>query len=92
LIICDEHTVRALVVGRLHATAAAEREIVNRCRSTKVRLKSQVSGEDMKLMRAFSAMLSTAILSLARSMDTSHLYSRAYTNVESTTERSPRIV
>jgi hypothetical protein len=49
-------------------------------------------------MRAISAMLSTAILSLARSMDISHLYSRpipglmADTNAESTPERSPRIV
>ena len=74
----------------MHATAAAERGIV--------RLRSQVSGEDMKLMRVISAMLSTAILSLARSMDISHLYSRsipgmmADTDAESTTERSPRVV
>ena len=82
----------------MHATAAAERGIVNRRGLGKVRLKSQVSGGDMKLMRAISAMLSTAILSLARSMDISHLYSRSIpglmteTNAESTTERSPRIV
>ena len=85
-------------MGRLHVTATAKRGIVNRRRLGKVRLKSQVSGEDMKLMQAISAMLSTAILSLARSMDISHLYSRsipglmADTNAESTTERSPRIV
>jgi hypothetical protein len=47
----------------------------------------------MKLMRAISAVLSTAILSLARSMDISHLYSRPRdANAESTPERSPRIV
>jgi hypothetical protein len=82
----------------LHATAAAERGIVDPGRLGKARLKSQISGEDMKLLRAISAMLNTAILSLARSMDISHLYSRPIpglmsdTNVESTTERSPRIV
>jgi hypothetical protein len=82
----------------LHATAAAERGIVNRCGLGKVRLKSQVSGEVMKLMQAISVVLSTAILSLALSMDISHLYSRpirglmAETHAEPTTERSPRIV
>jgi hypothetical protein len=85
-------------VGRLHASAAAERGIVNPCRLGKVRLKSQVSGEDMKFLRAISVMLSAAILPLARSMDISHLYSRsipglmADTNAEPTTEHSPRIV
>ncbi len=85
-------------MGRLHATAAPERGIVNPCGSGKVRLKSQVSGEDVKLLRAISEMLSAAILSLARSMDISHLYSRPIpgfmsdANAERTTEHRPRIV
>ncbi len=80
----------------MHATAAAERGIVNPCGPGKVRLESQ--GEDMKLLRAISAMLSAAILSLARSMDISHLYSRpiprftADANDGPTTEHSPRIL
>lgn len=74
----------------MHATAAAERGIV--------RLRPQVSGKDMKLLRVISAMLSAAILPLARSMDISHLYSRpalrfmAESNAEPTTEHSTRVV
>lgn len=49
-------------------------------------------------MQAISVVLSTAILSLARSMDVSPLYCRsirgltAETNAEPRPERSPRIV
>jgi hypothetical protein len=54
----------------------------------------------MKLLRAISVMLSAAILSLARSMDISPLYSRSIpgvmaetgTGTEPTAEHSPRLV
>ena len=77
-------------MGRLHATSAVERGIVPYCKLGKVRLKSQVSGSDMKLMQAISGVLSTAILSLAHSMDISHLYCRIY--IAPQPKRTPRII